>query len=397
MSYLRSIVWGIIIGLAFSLTFAFGFFLRDFFELPQSVIALGRGDSDSYALLDEVQNILDQIYLREQPTYTQRQYGAIRGLLQTIGDKNTFFIEPVVAQSEAQVLAGTYGGIGVQVRRNATGEVVLFPFIDSPSAQRGIQDNDILIAINGRLVALSDSQDFIDQSLRGEVKSGNGVTLTLNRAGEEISLFVEFAVINIPSVVWYVLEEDETIGYIQIMRFTNRTPSELDEALAELESKRVRAIILDLRNNSGGLLQESITVAGRFAGDGVITYEQNKDTEKAYTADNTSSFVQSLPIAVLVNNRTASASEIVAGAIRDTNRGVLIGQKTYGKGTVQQIFDLSDGSSIHVTSAEWITPNRSTIEGIGLEPNLLIAPDAEGRDTELAEAIKHLQSLQNTE
>lgn len=395
MAYLKSMIWGVLIGLTASLIFAAGFFLRDFLQVSQPFTVFSRSNENSFILLTEVQQILDRVYLREQPSYTQRQYGAVRGLLQTMGDKNTFFIEPVVAQSEAQVLAGTYGGIGVQLKRNAQGDVVLFPFADSPAQRAGIQDNDVLVAIDGRTVQLGDTQDFLDQALRGEVKPNNGVTVTIQRGEELQTLFIEFAVINVPSVIWYRTEEDPTIGYIHIMRFTNRTPSELDEALAQLEAQGVGALILDLRNNSGGLLQESIDVAARFVTQEVIAYERSRDQEKTHTNHVVpSSFSRQIPMVVLVNERTASASEIVAGAIRDSGRAVLIGQKTYGKGTVQQIFDLSDGSSIHVTSAEWLTPNHSTIEGVGLEPDIVMIPNASA-DVEFAEAVHYLQSLKS--
>jgi carboxyl-terminal processing protease len=178
---------------------------------------------------------------------------------------------------------------------------------------------------------------------------------------------------------------------VQILRFTGRTPDELQAALDGLNTDKVQALVLDLRNNSGGLLQESIDVASQFLDGGeVVVYEVTRDNEKVYQASSGGS-AEKLPLVVLVNQGTASASELVAGAIQDDDRGILIGQATYGKGTVQQIFRLSDDSSVHITSAEWLTPKRQKIENLGLQPDVPMIPDANGRDVELGEALRQLQ------
>jgi carboxyl-terminal processing protease len=381
----RSIMTGAIAGIALALAFIAGFYARGAVLAPSSVPA----DAAGYPLVDEVQGLLDRAYLREQPDYSVRQYAAVRGLLSSLGDPNTFFIEPPVAQSESDVLAGTYGGIGVLLSRNEAGDFVIYPFEDSPAHLAGIQDGAILVAINGNPIESSATPDAIDQMLRGEVSEGSGVELRVLQGEEEESLFIEFAVINVPSVVWRLLE-DNRIGYVQILRFTARTPEELHAGLEELNTAGVEALVLDMRNNSGGLLDESIDAASEFVARGVIIYEVSNSSEQTFNALD-GGIATELPIVVLVNNRTASAAELVAGAIRDNGRGIIIGQRSYGKGTVQQIFSLSDGSSIHITSAEWFTPNRTPIAGVGLVPDIEINPDAEGRDIELAEAIRYIQ------
>jgi len=386
---LNPILLGIIAGLSLALAFAFGFFVRDMLIIPGGIVRASTG-MESYPLLDEVQVLLDQIYLREQPDATLRQYAAIRGVLGTLNDPNTFFIEPPVAQSEADALAGTYGGIGVLVQRNEAGEFLLFPFEDSPAAAAGITDGAILIAINDEVITLDDQQDLIEQKLRGEVKADSGVSITVRQDDEELSLFIEFAVINVPSVLWRVLEEDHRVGYLRISRFTNRTPDELRDALQALKAVEVQALILDVRDNSGGLLQEAVDVADEFLDGGVVIFEKSKGSEQVFQAQQGGS-ATGLAIVVLVNNRTASAAELVAGAIRDRDRGILIGQRTFGKGTVQQIFALSDGSSVHITSAEWFTPSRTPLANVGLKPDIEMIPDVNGRDVEMGEALRHLQ------
>lgn len=389
MSVVKSIFVGLLVGLFLASIFAFGFFLRDFLDVSYGNIFVPADASQEYGLLLEAQSIIDQVYLREQPDKTTRQYAAIRGVLDVLNDRNTFFIEPPVARSESQVLAGVYGGIGVAVQRSEDGRVILYPFDDSPALRAGVNQGDVLVAVNREPILATDNQDSIDQKMRGEVKDGNGVLLTLLADDIERELFIAFDVIRIPSIMWRMVTPD--IGYIHIMRFTNRTPSELAEAFASLtQEASLSGLVLDLRNNSGGLLEEAIQVAGFFLDAGVVTYEVNKTSERPYNTK-TQGTVTDLPLVVLVNQRTASASELVAGAIQDRNRGILIGQVTYGKGTVQQIYSLSDGSSIHVTSAEWLTPNRNALDGVGLQPNIAMIPDPSGRDVELGEAIRYLQ------
>ena len=391
--FVRSIFVGIGLGILFAVVFFAGFFIREVVEMPAVFASSSNTDSeDEYFLLPEVQALIDNHYLREQPDFTQRQYAAVRGLLSSLDDRNTFFIEPAVARSESDVLAGTYGGIGTNLSRNEDGFFVLFPFPDGPATEAGVLDNDIIVSINGQGIDVATQQDIIDQMLRGEVGDDNGVEITLRRDGfdEDITLFVPFDVINIPSVLWRVLPNNTQIGYIQVMRFTNRTPDEFLQAIDELNVSNIEALILDLRGNGGGLLNEAVDVAGEFFDGGVVLYERTRNNERIFEAEIGGSVIE-LPLVVLVNSGTASAAELVAGALQDYGRGLLIGQNTYGKGTIQQIFGLSDTSSIHITSAEWFTPNRNAIDGVGLSPDISMIPDENGRDIEIGEAIRYLQ------
>lgn len=397
-SLMRSVALGMAIGIGAALIFSAGFFLRDFVNIPRGSVLASAAEQGDYPLLSEVQLLLDQHYLRDQPDLSERQYAAIRGVLASLADRYTFFIPPTVAQNESDALAGAYGGIGVQVTRNERGELILYPFQDSPAQAAGILAGDILVAVNGAPVSLESGQDDIDRMLRGEVKAENGVELTVRTpsgAGaeaEERTRFILFDVINVPSVTWRVLDEDAALGYVQILSFTSRTPEELKTALDELRADGVAGLVLDLRNNSGGLLQESITVADEFLDGDVIVYERSSQQERTFTAD-PGGLAVDLPIAVLVNGGTASASELVAGALRDNGRGLLIGQQTFGKGTVQQIFALSDQSAVHITSAEWLTPGRHQLADNGLEPDIAMIPDVNNRDVELGEAVRQLRQM----
>lgn len=385
--YGRSIMLGALAGATLAIIFAAGFFLRDLMDI-RPVLGMGF-DDQSYPLLDEVDRLLERHYLRPLPEYTTRQYEAVRGMLKTLNDPNTFFIDPPVAQSESDALAGTYGGIGVGLQRSPEGDFVLIPFEDSPAIKAGIAQGDILVAVNGSPITADIQQDAVDQLMRGEVKEGNGVELTVQKADEStLTVFIPFGVINVPSVLWRVLPDTPQLGYVQLIRFTNRTPDELRNGLNQLRGQNIEALILDLRNNGGGLLQEAVDVADEFLGEGVALFQRSNDNEEVFRTDSEGAMID-LPMVILVNGGTASAAELVAGAIADNERGILIGQKTYGKGTIQQIYKLSDESSIHVTSAEWYTPSRYQLDGRGLNPTIEVVTDPT-RDAEISEAIDYL-------
>ena len=380
---------GIFLGLLFLAVFMAGFFFRDGIAVFSPGLALADPPSD-YGILTEVNSLLNDHYLRELPEQQTLEYAAIRGMLTSLNDPYTFFVEPPVAQSESDVLAGQYGGIGVQVQHAADGTYVLYPFPESPAAEAGIEDGDTLLAIGDWAIDTTAQIDAIDQAMRGEVGSSVQLLVQKRSSSEPATYEIDFAVIAVPSVVWRPLIEEPRIGYIQIMRFTSRTPEELQTALQDLLAANVSGWVLDMRNNAGGLLQEAIEVGNEFLDTGVIVYEKSRENEKSYTAEADGLGVE-LPLIILVNHGTASAAELVAGALQDNDRGTVIGQTTYGKGSVQLIFPLPDGSSIHVTSAEWLTPNRTQLEFNGLIPDISMIPAEDGRDVELDEAIRQLQ------
>lgn len=349
-----------------------------------------------YPLLDEATDFVEQNFVGESPDETTIEYALIRAYLATLNDSNTFFIEPAVAASESQSLAGRYGGIGVDIQRNEAGEFVLYPFDPSPAREAGLRDGDILLAVNGERLGLDSTMDEVRQAVRGEIVDGAGVDLVVRNQADAIDAereyFILFDEILVPSITWRTLFEAPEIGYISIARFTSRTPEEFAQAVNELKLQDVEAIVLDLRQNSGGLLQESIDIAGEFFDGGVLSIEERVTGERI-KEDIEGGLLVDLPIAVLVDGRTASASEIVAGAIQARERGVLIGQPTFGKGSIQSIFPLSDSSSIHVTVALWYTPDGGELDAVGLTPDIQMIPDENGRDVELGEAVRYLRNV----
>ncbi|MEW5956830.1 MAG: S41 family peptidase [Chloroflexota bacterium] len=352
-------------------------------------------EADAFSMYWEVWHRVEEQFYGEIPQESVSTYGAIKGSLATLNDPYTLFIEPEPAAQEKAQLEGQFGGIGAFVQRDEEGRVILEPMPDQPAAKAGLQKDDVLVAIDGTPIKPEMSTDEIVLLIRGEV--GTTVVLTIERAGLDspLDIAVERAIIETPSVYWHILEETPTIGYIQLTSFTERSNKELNQAFDDLTAQGVESYILDLRGNGGGLLETAIDVASQFIGEGAIVREDRKNEgERTYTARNGGKALDQ-SLVLLVNGGTASASEIVAGALQDHQRARLVGEKTFGKGSVQLIYELSDNSRLHVTVAKWFTPNGNAIDGTGLTPDIEVPfteeDQANGRDPQLERAISLLR------
>jgi carboxyl-terminal processing protease len=375
------------IGLLIEAAFAAGLLLAPTL-LPVSPLRLGRGQASLY---DEAWDAAEDSFYGQVPSETVRTYGSIRGMMQAYNDPYTAFFEPPATQQQSQQLAGKFGGIGATLRRETDGRFVLSPFPDRPAAQAGVQEGDVLARINTQAVTPEMTFDAILQLLRGEV--GAQVTIEVTRAARALVFTITRAEISVPSVTWRMLHDAPTIGYVVIGLFAQPTKDELIRAIDELRAQGATRLLLDLRDNGGGLLDAAVDVASQFVAGTIVIESRRTGGDRAYPAA-TIGVARDLPIVVLVNGNTASASEIVAGAIQDYQRGKLIGDQTYGKGSVQNILPLSDGSSLHVTVAQWLTPQRRQITGQGLTPDVVVGRTPEdvnaGRDPQLARAIEEL-------
>jgi carboxyl-terminal processing protease len=342
----------------------------------------------------EARDHIESSFYGDMPDAKNITYAAITESLLLLDDPYTIFVEPQPRELERDHMRGTFGGVGVDLYRNDDGDMALAPYPESPAAEAGVLEGDILLAVDSEPVTEETSIDDVRAHLHGEVDTS--VTLTLRHPSDgsptpPFDLSITRAAIQIPSISWRVLNQSPTTGYIHIQGFTDRTDEEIIDALVELiEQKQVTTLVLDLRDNFGGLLDPATGVASQFLEDGVVMYEQKRDGEESSRPVQSGGIALNIPLTVLVNGNTASASEIVAGALQDYGRATLVGDPTYGKGSVQLIYDLSDGSSLHVTSAIWLTPNRHRIEGAGLTPDVLAPQDEGPQDSQLNRAVELL-------
>ena len=353
-------------------------------------------EADQFTVFWEAWHLLERDFYGQLPTFQQMTYGAIRGVLTTLDDPYTIFVEPKPRQLEKDDLRGSFGGIGAWVSKREDGAIVLKPMEDKPAQRAGIVEGDVVIKVDDQEITPDMPLEDVILLIRGPV--GSVVKLTISRAGylEPLVFEITREKVDTPTVTWRLLEEGQGLGYISDSLFTERTNEELETALKELNAQGATRMILDLRNNSGGLLQTAIDVASQFLSDGVVLYEQRRDQEEKSYPVQGGGKATDIPLVVLVNAGTASASEIVAGAIQDSDRGVLIGENTFGKGSVQLVYDLSDQSSLHVTVAQWFTPNRHEITGNGLTPDIIVPlteeDRAQGKDPQLDRAIAYFNT-----
>ena len=386
----------ILVGIAqvLFLTVAFlaGYVVRaEYADDTQPLSLLGISSPGQYPILDQIKSLLASHYIGKLPDDTALEYGAAHGLVAAVGDPYTVFVEPPAHEAETQSLAGEYGGIGVVLSQTATGEYVLSPYLGSPAAAGGVLEGDVLLSVDNTAILTSTTADQITNLVRGPI--GSLVKLTVrHKTGQTATLSITRQAIEIPSVTFKMVDDHPDIGLIAISRFSEKTPDELNQALTQLKSQGAQKYILDLRDNGGGILESAVSVASNFLDGGVVMYESQRDgPEKTYSATPPASGVITAALAVLVNHNTASAAEIVAGALLDRNRAPLIGQTTYGKGSVQLVYDLSDGSSLHVTAYHWFTPTHRALEGNGLPPTYPVDPPTQGGpDPAMVVALQYL-------
>jgi carboxyl-terminal processing protease len=376
--------------------FAAGYMTRELSAVRNNgSVARAEQDMD---LFYEAWGLIDKNFLGTIPAGRDIAYGAIRGSLSALDDPYTIFIEPADRAIERERLQGTFGGIGAYISRSEeTGEVILEPIPGNPAEAAGILSGDVLLAVDGEPITQELPVPEIVEMVKGE--KGTTVSLTIRHPGqtEPVVITIIRGDILLPSVSYRLLEADPSIGYIQLSRFSGESGSEVGTALQALQAQGAQEFVLDLRQNGGGLRDAAIDVADHFLDEGPILYLQSQqDGERIFSA-NSQTIAADEPLVVLVDGGTASASEIVAGALQDRQRATLIGNsKTFGKGSVQLVFDLTDGSSVHVTSARWFTPNRHQIDQSGLQPDILVEVTQDdidnGRDPVLDRAVDFLQN-----
>lgn len=374
MRWWRGFALGLLVGILVGGVFLLGYALG-------TRRGSGTNDSAEFRTLWTVRSVLERSFIGEVPPVQTQVFGAARGLVASYGDPYTVFVEPTAREIERDDLRGHFGGIGAYIGRDESGNVVLTTMRDQPAARAGVRDGDVLLEVDGKAIPSDMKVEEIIALVRGDV--GTKVTLTLRRQGQNDSLQIAVVRerIETPSVEWRVLDAENHIGYARISIFGEQTAQELSTGLGELSNQGIDRLVLDLRGNGGGLVDAAVEITSQFLREGQVLHEIKRSSqERFYPVKPTRSPAFDWRIALLVDGGTASASEIVAGALRDQGRAILIGEKTYGKGSVQEVHELADGSSLHVTVARWLTPNRQQIDGSGLAPDILVGISSEDRD-----------------
>lgn len=343
--------------------------------------------------VNEVYQRLEQSYLfKDEIDPRKLEYGATKGLVEAAGDPYTYFMNPKESEEFAEMIEGSFQGIGAEIGFNDKQQVtVIAPLEGAPAKRAGLQSQDVILQIDDTLTT-DLSLDTAVGLIRGP--KGSTVTLLIKRASlpDPLKISIVRDVIEFPIADWKPLKGG-SIAYLQLYNFNEHSSDRFNEIAQKILGTKARSIILDLRGNPGGILQEAIKIAGWFIEQGsVIVSEKASDgSTKEYKSDGPGK-LKGFPLVILVDKGSASASEILAGALRAHAQGKLVGEKTFGKGTVQILETFSDGSSLRMTVSRWLLPDGSSINKEGIAPDVLIGMPGSpnGEDAQLQKALELL-------
>ncbi|MBK9122320.1 MAG: S41 family peptidase [Chloroflexi bacterium] len=344
---------------------------------------------EDFAAFWETYNLINKIYL--EPVERQMLVdGAINGMVEALGDEFSGYVEPELNAFDSD-LSGSISGIGAVIERDEElGRVrIVNVYPGTPAERAGVLEGDVFLEVDG-IDVRSFNADRLAARVRGP--EGSTVNLVMERDGEEIEFAIQRARITIPNIETDVIGDN--IAYVKLFQFTSEARRQFDQAISELDLDTRSGLIIDLRGNPGGLLSSAVSMASALIDDGVVLYEQFGDgTEQIFEADGTSLGID-IPIVVLVDERSASASELVVRAWTDYDLVTVVGTQTFGKGVVQSQRDLVNGGGLRLTVARWLSPNRESIHGEGLVPDVVVEWDEELRrenpddDPQLDAALK---------
>lgn len=324
-----------------------------------------------FSLFWETWNKLEEKYVDQKKLSTEKMfYGAIKGMVASVEDPYTFFLTPEENQKSKDDLGGKFEGIGAQLGLKEGQILVVAPIKNSPAERAGVKAGDIIVKVNGES-AQGLSLNEVVGKIRGE--KGTKVKITMLRAGKEIDFEIARDTIQVESVeLNYEDSANGKIAVIKINQFGDTTNREWDQAASEVaqryQSKEITGMVLDLRDNPGGYLESSVYIASEFLPirSVIVKQESTIEPDRTYTVRREGR-LQNIPVVTLINRGSASASEILSGALRDYNRTELVGEKSFGKGSVQEALDLDKGAGLHVTVAKWILPKGDWINGKGIQ------------------------------
>ena len=399
----RSVLIGVLVIVLAVCLFGSGFVIGNFVPVLKSSSALNliptsdQGGTPAnlqsqFAPFWQAWNLVHQNYVDQPVDNTKLVQGAITGMMNALGDPHSGYSTPLETTDLNNSLSGAFDGIGAYVDTKGAYLTITDTIPGYPAAQAGLQSGDQIIAVNGQDVTGIDPDIVRLTKVMGP--AGTSVQLTVQRTGIDKPL--EFTITRAHIVIPFVTSKmlGNKIAYIQITQFGDTAASDFHSQLSQLMAQNPAGLVLDLRNNPGGYLNAAVSIASEFIDHGVIVSE--KDSNGAITPYNatTGGLATSIPLVVLVNGNSASASEILSGAIQDDGRGKLVGELTYGKGSVQEYFPLSDGGLARITVAKWLTPSGRAIDKIGLTPDQVVpitqADVNAGLDPQLDAAVQLL-------
>ena len=364
---MRSVKIVLVILLVFGLGISIGL------SRSPKVSALSNNVYEDLKIFTDVLGLLQKEYV-EETNSKDLVYGAIKGMLETL-DPHSAFMPPSVYKEMQEESRGRFEGLGIEITVKEGILTVISPIEDTPAFRAGIQSGDQILKIDGELTKNLTLMDCVKR-LRGP--KGTKVTITIMREGfakpREFTLTRD--VIPIRSVRYELM--DKQYGYIRLSQFQEKTEGELEKAIKALENENkggIRGLILDLRNNPGGLLDQAVKVSDLFIESGlIVSMEGKREDQKMKFYAHSQGTITPYPLVVLVNGGSASGAEIVAGAIQDHGRGILVGTQTFGKGSVQTIFPMKDGSGLRLTTARYFTPSGRSIQAKGIIPDIIVKP-----------------------
>jgi carboxyl-terminal processing protease len=346
--------------------------------LSQSPATLGEEDRESVALYAEALDTVRENYVDQKSIDPKKEtYGAIEGMLDTLGDDgHTRFLTPEEREQNDQSLSGTYVGIGVQLEEKNGEVVVAAPIDGSPAEEAGIGSDDVLLAVDGESIRGDEVSEVVEKVKGPE---GTSVELTVSHEGERRTYDLQRAQIDSPVASWALIPGTD-VGLVLLSSFSDDSAGELQNAFEEARAAGARRFILDLRNNPGGRLDQAVEMAGFFLEPESVVYIRKDASGKReeITVEGRQDSIQA-PLAVLIDGGSASSAEILAGALRDNDRAPVVGETTFGTGTVLSEFVLKDGSSILLGVAEWLTPSGDFIRDTGIAPDVNV-PLSEGTE-----------------
>ncbi len=355
-------------GMAFSLAVLVLVLAAYLYGRYQNPVGVSEENRESVALYMQAMETVEENYVDPEEIDPEEQtYGAIEGMLESLGDEgHTRFLTPEEIEASRERLSSKYVGIGVTLESRDDEVVVSAPMDGSPAEEAGIESGDVLIAVDGESVKGEDARE-IREKVRGP--EGSRVALVMLRDGEEREFSVERAELEVPTVSWRLIPGTD-VAHLRLATFSENSAARLESAVLEARRDGAEGLVLDLRDNGGGLVDQVEGMAGQFLPSGVGIYTQKYrggEEEITVSEDNEPLYI---PLVVLVNEGSASSAEILAGALRDNGRAEVVGETTFGTGTMLQEFVLEDGSTILLGVREWLTPNGDSIRGSGIEPDI---------------------------